>query len=1291
MRRGFSGPAVRRGGFLAALLLSSLAARAALAQRTIVLGEEVGEVVIMGDHGEAVTTNARDGAAGPAAPPGSRLDRLRKLVFDRRPSVVLKAWATPPPPAEPEPAADATPKTEDVAAAPAEAAAEFGPPTEAEAAASAQAAAAAEARKQAAEAAAKKAAEAKALEREVAAFQRQVTLGDWAGVKAYLAGLKPDEGKAGFERMIESLLQGPPKAEGQQPQSAAHAEKNTFAPGDVVAMAAAAPLPLTTKHLTTLGQLLKQSLAAGHALEAFAARLRADADTAPGFPLSRRQAALLLAGASELVAAGDFLPTVEEAEAANDREGLNLLSRHFLARFELAKGGRKPADLESAWRATQAALAAGEVSAEAKDEALKRAVEIAPRIRKELGEAWLDESFTARPERGMEILAAIGSASSLALPTQPQQADLRFKWLELQATAAEALLRAAPERAAGWKEPLTLLARNWLKEALFSYQFDASTARGPGLQRDMYGNFFYFDEAAQMQRQGGPRPAAIATSKVLDVRPSEKWLALVDATLRPKFESMAAQLLLKVGEEAEAFPHIEGLAANHPEKAKELVDEFLRVWTKNHDMNAERRRSNPYVFMYGFEERASGIPLTRSKQDRNLLDLAQWVGRLRKLPVELDENLLASAFTAAHSSAEVYRLERVEAVFGPVKDIEPATLAALVSKMRRNLLTVWRDPAEQEKKKTNRKPPDIQAEVKRGYALARATLESALADHPKSYELRLADAALRHDENEYAATLGKSPEYSARRAAALAAFADAARLYAEAVVTMDEEKETADVYAHWFYAALGASDLEAVDHEKVLVEKEIPLIRDAIRSLPGERAKRHEGLFANTLFTRMGSCNPAVKFRYVKAGLAIAGDHELAREAKKVFEYYGDLVTEIRLETRVDGGDRVGHESPFGLFVDLRHTREIERESGGFSKYLTNQNANPYFSYNYGRPTEDYRDKFEEAAREALKEGFEVLSVTFNEPTARSKALPEYGWRVTPYAYLLLKPRGPEVDRVPPLRLDLDFLDTSGYAILPVESAPLPIDASAAAAEPRPFEKLRVTQTLDERQAKDGKLVLEVKAAATGLVPDLESIVALSPEGFDVVSKTDGGVSVVKFDAESEATAVASERLFTLTLRAKEGLPERPSAFTFAATRVEGAATERFRYVDADLESVGETIALEASYGEPERPWAKWGAWAGGGVLLAGALAIARRRLSRRGGAAAARRFAVPESVSPFTVLGLLRDIERHDGLGPAAREELSNEIASIERRFFVEDGAAAAAAPPDLRSIAESWVRRAK
>src|SRR5690606_28434743 len=248
--------------------------------------------------------------------------------------------------------------------------------------------------------------------------------------------------------------------------------------------------------------------------------------------------------------------------------------------------------------------------------------------------------------------------------------------------------------------------------------------------------------------------------------------------------------------------------------------------------------------------------------------------------------------------------------------------------------------------------------------------------------------------------------------------------------------------------------------------------------------------FANALFTRMSAVNPAVKYRYLKAGFEIVGDHPQAREARKVFDYYNDLVTEIQLRATIDGPDTVGHGRPFGVRVELRHTREIERESGGFGKYLQNQN-DARFAYNYGRPTENYRDKFQEATVAALGEHFEVLSITFNHPDVNSKADTEYGWRRTPYAYLLLKARGPEVDTLPPLQIDLDFLDTSGYAVLPVASPPVPLDASRASPEPRPHENLEITQILDEREAKEGRLRLEIRATCNGLVPDLEQLLDL--------------------------------------------------------------------------------------------------------------------------------------------------------------------------------------------------------
>lgn len=223
--------------------------------------------------------------------------------------------------------------------------------------------------------------------------------------------------------------------------------------------------------------------------------------------------------------------------------------------------------------------------------------------------------------------------------------------------------------------------------------------------------------------------------------------------------------------------------------------------------------------------------------------------------------------------------------------------------------------------------------------------------------------ALQHDLNNYQNDLSKSPEFVERRREALASLQSAATAYTETVQQLDEDKHSVAAFNTWFYAALGDASLERISEERVAIPEQIPLIAQALQSLPDEVRERHLDMFANDLFTRMSTVNPSVKFRYVREGLKLAGDRPQAREAKQVFDYYKDLVTEIQLQTAVDGSVRVGHTSPFGVLVSLRHSAAIERESGGFSRYLQNQNSGGGYFYNNGRPNEDYRDKFEKAAR----------------------------------------------------------------------------------------------------------------------------------------------------------------------------------------------------------------------------------------------------------------------------------------------------------------------------------------
>lgn len=1242
---------------------------------------------------EAQPQATPDGAAQATPAETPRLARLKTLVYDRRPSTIFRVWS--------EPAGAASTTT--AAAGTANPAA---PPADEEVAggavfliadvdlASIELADAEEARPEppaqpteaATPAAAPTTEEQAALEAELKALQRNVTLGNWKDVKKYLAEIPAGEGKEGYAQMLRSLS-APPQNPNQQQGRGVQPEQHLFAIDDLIGLAAACPHALERATVVQLAPMVQASMQSGVLAPAIIARLRAESERPEAERLlGRNQCAWLLVATGMTNEIEPFLPPFDEALAAKDAEILILLAQCRSARYDR---DHKPATLEEAWTPLQAVLSLTDAKPEQQTEALKMTIGLLPRIREGLGQAWLEKCFHDDPKFGMRIVATTGGTAADSLQRNTMNPAERLRDLKTQKTVVESLLKKAPERADQWQDVLRVLALAWLREAEITHSLDRSTSFGPRMQRDMYGNFFYFDNESgmsqgMMRQNNELRP--ITSAEMIEVAPDEAWLERLADTIRPKFLALHSQLYLKVGEDERAYPYIERLAQSQPDLARDLVHEFVRVWTRNHDMNANNRYTNPYMFMYGFEMRANSIPLTRSKQERNLDELAGWVKRIRQLPIkDLDEGLLARAFTSCHSTAEVYRIEAVEEVFGAIDSLPAKTLTQLVQQMRSNLGGIWRMPAQQEQQKTQRKQKDIEAEVLRGYDVAHRLVAGALQKYPDNWQLELAQACLRLDENTFRQDVDPTSKFSEQRLAALGQFRHAAELYATAVPALPEAEQEATVYEHWFYAGLGASDLGQIDHRATADPRQPALIREAIAALPGEAAEKHLSMFANALFTRMSGLKPTVKFPYLKAGFEIVGDHKQAREARKVYDYYKDLVQEIRLVTRVDGSAKVGHGAPFGVFVELLHTPEIERESGGFGKYLQNQNS-MQFAWNYGRPLENYRDKFETAARAALDEHFEVVSVTFQDKDVHARSASDVGWRLTPYAYLLLKARGAEVDKLPSLKMDFDFLDTSGYAVLPINSSAVPLDAAPDSPDPRPADKLRITQTLDERQAKDGKLVLEVKATAQGLAPALDQIVNIEASDFEVKSTEDGGVLVSRFDPESKEPAIISERTWTIAYAGKTGLAELPKEFHFPEPNRDVAEIAYMRYEDADLKSVEPVVSLEQKYGEVKQTWPWVVGSIAGVVLLSG---LGAWRWSKRPRTVAAAGVQLPDHLTPFNMLALLKRIESNNGFDVKSQQELAGSIQTLERYYFA--GAADSQAEPDLQQLARRWVAKAR
>ena len=200
------------------------------------------------------------------------------------------------------------------------------------------------------------------------------------------------------------------------------------------------------------------------------------------------------------------------------------------------------------------------------------------------------------------------------------------------------------------------------------------------------------------------------------------------------------------------------------------------------------------------------------------------------------------------------------------------------------------------------------------------------------------------------------------------------------------------------------------------------------------------------------------------------------------------------------------------------------REAGGFARYLVGgSKGSPYYYPTYPGQRPAPRDDLEEHLNEKLGENFEVQSITFHDNKIQSRTIGQPGWRETLLAYVLLKARDASVDRLPELKMDLDFYDSLGPALLPVSTATQVIDARPEKAPARPVDKLYLTQTLDARLTEEKQeLTLEIHATTKGLAPSLEQLVDLSIPGFEIAKNEDQGLSIARVESDAERVNAVS-------------------------------------------------------------------------------------------------------------------------------------------------------------------------
>ena len=410
----------------------------------------------------------------------------------------------------------------------------------------------------------------------------------------------------------------------------------------------------------------------------------------------------------------------------------------------------------------------------------------------------------------------------------------------------------------------------------------------------------------------------------------------------------------------------------------------------------------------------------------------------------------------------------------------------------------------------------------------------------------------------------------------------------------------------------------------------------------------------------------------------------------------------------------LGVGKPFGVLLSLRFTNSVDRETGGFSKYLQNgffgRVGTQYRQINY-------RDELQKNIEGSFGKDFEVNAIGFFDAFMPPRGVVEEGqegWLEKPLAYIVLTRKDPAIDTVPAVSMDMQFTDQTGPVTLAVPSN-TPLLAAGDAGVRRACQDLEVSQLVDVRAigeptgdgAKD-VVTLEVRMRGKGVVPDVREVLAgldAPLAGYELAKDgvvADPPIVLASGDASSSPM---------MMMRAggpqppKEGYPEPDKdgmyrlpierSFKVTYARGSGAVGGEFRLptlvagVDAKLESrfyddldimpvVGASVPVELPTWTTARI-VRYALY----LVFAFAVSIWWHR-SRRAPAPQQAPAWAPSRITPLGVVTGLRRLEQ--GLPADKAKALRDEIVLLELKYFGPN--AADSSDQELRAVVEKWQK---
>ncbi|MEE8453022.1 MAG: hypothetical protein V3R99_13940, partial [Thermoguttaceae bacterium] len=981
-----------------------------------------------------------------------------------------------------------------------------------------------------------------------------------------------------------------------------------------------------------------------------------------------------------------YLPTLIEATQLADGSARSEIVRYLEAQEELEEF--QQTRIGDLWQHQADVLTDPQADDNRKRYAADRLFELAIKAPTPAIEPWIRRLA----EKDADATLRLASALAKTMPNRMNDRNIegRTNALAVQKSLLAHIARRVDLAKSPWQQTAVGMAGWWISEAEHTAQF--------------------------LPIKGSGEKPFVPPAGVLGAVPEGAWAKALPASLRERIDVSLMKTVMVSDHYEDAVELIVDLANDNVDAGISMAEQYIEAWARRHDPHIPEEIRKQHALPDD-----ARIAVTPMMMEKNIASLTRIMEMFRHHGIRpRNGELLVGAFDVCYSNAEVYQQSHIEKVFGPIDEMDEDIFIHMIRAMTRGLASRWRTMGAQQVSGTERTQAETLEMVRAGYTAAIAMIDRRVEKHEQAWRPLMLAGSLMSDwaDFEYYQQLagnagtGRMEAFREKNNQAEEYFTRAAEAYAAQVPTLARGKYSIDVYLAWFHSLLGINTSGTLNLSKPLDRRILNKIREMMRGLPGDAAGAHVDRLARHVSARLEDTrNPLhkeLKYKYLAGSLVITKESPFSFQAGDKVAYYDELLEEVHLQTRIDGPNTIQRDHEFGIILSVQHTEALGRMAD-FSVYLKNErppgwqpSTTRFFSTSAGQGR---RDQLEMNILESLALFFDVRAIVFSPVDVQPRATDRAGWEETILAYIHAKAKDSSVDKIPRIVMDLDFLDMSGPVTISVESPETMIKVTDKPTPPRPYDRVELIQTLDDRGlASTEEVLIEVTATASGLVPELEELLDLDAlEKQLPIARIDPqeGLLVRQVNSWGDSVHAVSERQWTIALDASVLVQESRSIELQLPAAKNDATLKYQAYVDMDLIDleeptmmIGEGPALlsESSDAMAVDPRLLFALIAAGGVaVLLLAIVLIRLIGGPRERALRARDvFHMPSQLDSFVVVQLLKALGDSElvRLSDTRRAEMQAEIDRIQASCFHDNGSGLS--DKELQLVAKKWLKTA-